>query len=643
MKTAQLPLLLIFSIELAWSQHEHHSSGQQGQHQNGSFIDLCHLEKLCGDNGKCYSTFGRAFKCICIDGITWTNKSKPCIEIDCPSEENDLSFDDHKSYAKFEEGDGEAFYSIILEWASGINDQCHSYKRNNSNNSEPSLMAVTNTVNGMIHNTLAWNNMQKSDRQEGVMLLLNCMDSVIMMTSASLGAPKYNLTTPHIDVQIQVLQEKEGTVVLLAKDNEMDIHWETDNSEPSDFAAVSLVTYNQMESLMDGTGLEMENKKYGKEYLQLNSNVLTAKVISSNKTQQNANFTIKNKQVDDVDDYTVCVYLDVKNKMWSTSGCTKVSSNHTHTVCNSKHLSSFAVLVALYKVEGPGLTAITYIGIITSLVSLFIAIVTFIMCRAIHSTRTALHTQLCLCLFVAELLFLIGLSATGNKAVCAAIAGILHYLFLACFMWMLLEGIQLYLMVVKVFLSQSLQAKYTHPVAYGIPAIIVIISAASNPSGYGTREYCWLSMDKGFRWSFVGPLCVICSVNFFFLVLTLWKLVQKFYTISPDLSYLQRVRMFIITAFAKLVLLGGTWILGVFHYQKRTIALAYIFTILNSFQGLFIFLLHCVKHKQIRDQYHRWFTRFSVAMNISKYTTFADSTQRTCSSQANAKQSVSGL
>ncbi|XP_078387315.1 adhesion G protein-coupled receptor E3-like [Cetorhinus maximus] len=640
MKTAALPLLLIFSIDLAWTRHELHSSGQQGRHQNGSSINLCDLENLCGDNGKCYPTLERAFRCICIEGITQSNKPKPCIEIDCPSEEKDLSIGDQKSDAKFEEED---FYSSFFKWASGINDQCHSYKSNNSNNSEPSLMAVTTTVNGMIHNTSAWNKMQKNNRHEGVTLLLNCMETVIMMTAASLGTPKYNMTTPHVDVQIQVLQEKEGTVVLLAKDNEMEFHWETNNSEPSDFAAVSLIAYSQMDSLMDGTDLEMENKKYGKEYLQLNSDVLTAMVTSSNKTQQNTTFTIKNNQVDDVEDYTICVYLDEKNNMWSTSGCTKVSSNRTHTVCNSKHLSSFAVLVALYTVEGPGLTAITYIGIITSLVSLFIAIVTFIMCRAIHSTRTALHTELCMCLFVAELLFLIGLSATGNKAVCATIAGILHYLFLACFMWMLLEGIQLYLMVVKVFLSQSLQGKYTHPVAYGIPAIIVVISAASNPSGYGTREYCWLSMERGFRWSFVGPLCVICLVNLVFLILTLWKLVQKFYTINSDLSYLQRVRMFIVTAFAQLVLLGSTWILGVFHYQQRTVALAYIFTIINSFQGMFIFLLHCVNNKQIRDQYRRWFTRFSVAMNISKYSTFAVSTQRTCSSQAHAKQSVSDL
>ena len=36
---------------------------------------------------------------------------------------------------------------------------------------------------------------------------------------------------------------------------------------------------------------------------------------------------------------------------------------------------------------------------------------------------------------------------------CAIVTGILHYLFLAVFSWMLCEGVMLYLMLVKVFSS----------------------------------------------------------------------------------------------------------------------------------------------------------------------------------------------
>ncbi|XP_067877068.1 adhesion G protein-coupled receptor E2-like isoform X2 [Heterodontus francisci] len=652
MKTAQLPPLLIFCICLIWSQPGIHSSGQQHGHKNNSF-NYCAERKICGDNGYCRQKPG-GFSCICLEENKEFKNPKPCIEVNCPSKQKNMNsakcsqtqvMDQEPSA----ERDNNTFYCSIFDWVAGINYNCHNYKDNNSV-SEPSLMKVSHKFNLMIQDISEWETMEKDERQKAAILLLDCMESSAEMVAASMNNHKCNLTTTYLDVQIQVLQDSNittnGTVVLLAKENEMDFHWETKKSRPnSDFAAVSFIAYTQMESILDADDLEMENKKYGTEYLQLNSDVLTATITSNNQSLQNVTFSIKNKEVDDVEDYTVCVHLhgtDSKN-VWSTSGCSKMSSNRTHTVCNCKHLSSFAVLVALYKVEGPALTTITYIGIIISLACLLIAIITFIMCRAIQSTRTTIHTHLCLCLFVAELLFLIGISATGNRAVCGVIAGILHYLFLACFMWMLLEGVQLYLMVVKVFLTQTLRGKYTYPVAYGIPAIILFMSAAINPKGYGTREHCWLTIKKGFLWSFVGPMCVICLVNFVFLILTIWKLAQKFYSINPDLPNLLKIRMFIITALAQLVLLGCMWIFGVLHFQARTIALAYIFTITNSFQGTFIFILHCLANKQVRDEYRKWIASICIAMKISKYMTFTDSSLPSSSTRAPMQDSHSSL
>ena len=68
----------------------------------------------------------------------------------------------------------------------------------------------------------------------------------------------------------------------------------------------------------------------------------------------------------------------------------------------------------------------------------------------IRGDRTTIHRQLCICFFLAEVLFVFGLDATANPKVCGAIAGFLHYLFLASFAWMFVEAIHVYLMLVKV-------------------------------------------------------------------------------------------------------------------------------------------------------------------------------------------------
>lgn len=47
-------------------------------------------------------------------------------------------------------------------------------------------------------------------------------------------------------------------------------------------------------------------------------------------------------------------------------------------------------------------------------------------------------------------------------------------------------------------------------------------------------------------------------------------------------------------------LLGVTWIIGIFYVSKGTKFFAYLFTIVNSLQGLFIFLFHCILNEKIR-------------------------------------------
>lgn len=63
----------------------------------------------------------------------------------------------------------------------------------------------------------------------------------------------------------------------------------------------------------------------------------------------------------------------------------------------------------------------------------------------------------------------------------------LHFFFLGVFTWMLLEGVQLYRMVVLVF-NATIRPLYLYLTGYGIPLVIVIISAIIRPKGYGTDE-----------------------------------------------------------------------------------------------------------------------------------------------------------
>ena len=50
---------------------------------------------------------------------------------------------------------------------------------------------------------------------------------------------------------------------------------------------------------------------------------------------------------------------------------------------------------------------------------------------------------------------------------CSIIAGVLHFLFLAAFAWMLLEGVQLYAMLVEVFEQERSRRPWYYLTGYG--------------------------------------------------------------------------------------------------------------------------------------------------------------------------------
>jgi hypothetical protein len=64
--------------------------------------------------------------------------------------------------------------------------------------------------------------------------------------------------------------------------------------------------------------------------------------------------------------------------------------------------------------------------------------------------RTTIHKNLFFNLLLGEVIFLAGIEQTTDRSGCGVVAGLLHYLLLCAFMWMLLEAYQLWRMLVEV-------------------------------------------------------------------------------------------------------------------------------------------------------------------------------------------------
>ncbi|XP_072173174.1 latrophilin-like protein 1 [Diadema setosum] len=294
---------------------------------------------------------------------------------------------------------------------------------------------------------------------------------------------------------------------------------------------------------------------------------------------------------------------------WSSEGCRVVESNRSHTKCACNHLTNFAILLdvtgvytEIPAVHNLALELLTLIGCSISIACLAVSIFAFSFFKSLWNTRTTIHRNLCISLLVAELLFLVGVERTENKIACSVIAGLIHYSFLCAFAWMFLEGIQLYIMLVHVFSTNSKVFPY-YLAGYGVPAVIVAIAAGvTQGSGYGTDMYCWLSTDRGFIWSFAGPVALIIVVNLVFMVVSLRVAYSGRAAVSKDATSSQDIKVWIKGAVTLTFLLGSTWVIGFMNLAEGTLPLAYAFTILNSLQGLFIFIYHCLGNERVKKE-----------------------------------------
>ncbi|XP_029939073.1 adhesion G protein-coupled receptor L2 isoform X15 [Salarias fasciatus] len=491
--------------------------------------------------------------------------------------------------------------------------------------------AIVDTVDNLLRPEAlkSWQDMNSTEQTHAATMLLDTLEEGAFVLADNLMEPAVvNVPADNIILNVYVLstdgqvqdfkfpQPSKGGISIQLSANTVKL-----NSR-NGVAKLVFVLYKNLSQFLstENATIKMANEAYGRNVsVAVNSDIIAASINKESSRVFINDPVIFTLEHIDMEHYfnSNCSFWNYSERSmmghWSTQGCKLLDSNKTHTTCSCSHLTNFAILMAHREIKtnsGPHeylLTVITRVGIVVSLVCLIISIFTFCFFRGLQSDRNTIHKNLCINLFIAELIFLIGIDMTKLEIGCAIIAGILHFFFLASFTWMCLEGVQLYLMLVEVFESEYSRKKYYYVSGYLFPAIVVSVSAAIDYKSYGTEKACWLSVDNHFIWSFIGPVTFIIMLNLIFLVITMYKMVKHSTTLKPDSSRLENIKSWVMGAFALLFLLGLTWSFGLFFISEASLVMAYLFTIFNTFQGMFIFIFHCLLQKKVRKEYSKCF------------------------------------
>uniref|UniRef100_F6WNS4 Adhesion G protein-coupled receptor D2 n=1 Tax=Monodelphis domestica TaxID=13616 RepID=F6WNS4_MONDO len=301
---------------------------------------------------------------------------------------------------------------------------------------------------------------------------------------------------------------------------------------------------------------------------------------------------------------------------WSTKGCSVIARHQESTSCFCNHSTNFAILLQVYDLQRSSeeesvLKTLSFIGCGVSFCALITTFILFLAVGLPQSERTTVHKNLIFALAAAEALLMFSEWAKAKKVMCMVLTALLHLFFMAAFTWMLVEGLLLWSKVVAVNMREGQRMKFYYVIGWGLPVVIVGITLASSFDGYMADHHCWLSLRNGVIWAFAGPVLFVLTVNTFILfrvvIITVSSARRRSRMLSPQHSLERQIGVQIwATVKPVLVLLpvlGLTWLGSMLAHLSM--AWAYVSIILNSFQGLYIFLVYAVYNSEVRQAIQR--------------------------------------
>ncbi|KAK1798257.1 hypothetical protein P4O66_006727, partial [Electrophorus voltai] len=241
------------------------------------------------------------------------------------------------------------------------------------------------------------------------------------------------------------------------------------------------------------------------------------------------------------------------------------------------------------------LTYITYIGSSFSVVFTVIIIVLFLRERKTKAEHSVIiHTELAGSLLLLHITFLASSLWSETERVCQVLGLILHWALLAVFTWTAIEGVHLYLLLVRIFniyirrylLKLSL-------VGWGIPTIIVMICGVAGTYGKYTitekdsnsTAICWVTSKAVSDITVKGYLGLVLLFNIAILAVVVVKLHKLRARDFQSGIKVNRIWKDWATILGLSLVLGLPWGLAFSTHGPLSLIGVYIFTILNSFQG----------------------------------------------------------
>ncbi|XP_007937100.1 adhesion G-protein coupled receptor F3 [Orycteropus afer afer] len=301
---------------------------------------------------------------------------------------------------------------------------------------------------------------------------------------------------------------------------------------------------------------------------------------------------------------------------WSDEGCqAQAARASSSTWCVCQHLTAFSILMSRHTVpDSPTLELLSQLGLGASILALLMSLGVYrlvwrvVVRNKVAYFRHAALLNVVLCLLAADTCFLGAplLPPGPHSPLCLAAAFLCHFLYLATFFWMLAQALMLAHQLLFVFHQLSKHCVLPLMVFLGYLCPLGFAGGALGlylPRGqYLGEGACWLDGKGGALYTFVGPVLAIVGVNGLVLAMAVLKLLRPSLSEGPQVEKRQALLGVIKALLILTPIFGLTWGLGLATLVEEVSEVPhYIFTILNTSQGVFILLFGCLMDKKVRE------------------------------------------
>ncbi|TMW53007.1 hypothetical protein DOY81_001870 [Sarcophaga bullata] len=180
-------------------------------------------------------------------------------------------------------------------------------------------------------------------------------------------------------------------------------------------------------------------------------------------------------------------------------------------------------------------------GYAVSCVALIFSLIIFLGFKSLRCTRIRIHVHLFLSLAFTCLTWIMWYKLVveqpdnirNNPYWCIGLHLVIHYFMLVNYFWMFCEGLHLHLVLVVVFVKDTIVMRWFKIFSWLSPFMFLIAYGVARFLHVEDNLHCWMD-DSLLLWIFSVPVCLSLVASFFFLINVLRVIVRKLHPQSAQ-------------------------------------------------------------------------------------------------------------